>query len=641
MIRKRSILVTVTSSLLSVALPAGSAAAGVGVPSGTQVFAPPPTIAADCSADVTKPLYDWINALPQGTAAQPTEVQFAAGGCYEIDGMVFLRGLTDWVFEGNGARFEQSSIVKGELKGDPPPNRPAYCGIGNRFVKSSGTVPTGVDIMWFVEGGCDLVFEDMDIEGTNTAGSPGGSRQQDSAIQLAGSQRVLVTANTVNGVWGDFVTVAGLHEAPYGGLYFPCFDVTVSNNVFSNSGRQGVSVVYADRVAVTGNSFAHMPATALDLEAAVGGGVEGDVLVDSNSFRDYTYLVSAVTYSQLFSLAFSNNRTGPIKVQFNSKTKYPGHDVSFTGNTAGTATDWPNSWDTLFSNEVTGLVSTNSVPVAPPTKYFVHANSSAGQIAVQNNVLNPGSGAPQTFLPYPLAATSSSNGTECGNITSLNTVLDTRANPPELDQCVTVAPTLPSPAQLPIFVTSLGSLVRTAAVRSSSPVLRAAKAIGVQPGTATCGSLQGTVQFTPPLVSGGSSPEVASIQMTMNSCAAVSGAPPSVGHAAGVFVMASNDCGSLGAASPRPTSMAIKWSPTGDGATTIRWPGFGPDPASTGLQLGGGGTTASGSYAGSDVGGSTTADILLGTNPASIAATCASPNGLQILPIAGGSVSIG
>jgi hypothetical protein len=590
---------------------------------------------------VTKSLYDWIDTLPQGTTSQPTEVQFAAGGCYQVDGMLFLRGLNDFVFDGNGSKFEQSSVVNDELEGDPPPNRPAYCGISDRFVDASTTVPTGFDIMWFVEGGCDLVFENMDIVGPNTAGNPGGSLQQDSAIQVAGSQRVLVTAVTVNGVWGDFVTVAGLHEAPFGGLYFPCFDITISHNTFSDSGRQGVAIVYADRVAVTGNSMLHMAATAIDLEAAVGGGVEGDVLVDRNTIRDYIFLVSAVTYSQLFSLAFTNNTTGPTKVQFNSKTKYPGHDLSVGGNTTDAATAWANSWDTLFNNEVTGLVSTNHAPVAPPTKFFVHASTTAGQIAVQRNVLDPGAGASATFLPYPLSAASSANATECDNVTSTGKPLDTRANPPSLNQCLKVTPTQPSPAKLPGFVTSTSAPRLAVSARSWSPRMAPAVSAGSQPGTVTCTGLHGTVQFTPPLTTGGSSPEVASVQATMNHCVALDGgATPSVGHGATALFLASNGCENLTSASTNPISFAIKWSPAGDGATTINFPGFGPGPAATSLEMAGGATTASGSYTGSDGGASTTVVITLKSNPAAVASACNSANGLQVLPIAAGTMNI-
>jgi parallel beta helix pectate lyase-like protein len=366
--------------------------------------------------------------------------------------MVFLRGLTDFVLDGNGSRFQQSSVVNGELKGDPPPDRAPYCGSSGKFTDSEGSIPTGFDIMWFIEGGCDLVFQNMNIVGLNTAGNPGGTLQQDSAIEVAGAQRILVTKDTVNGVFGDFVTVTGLHEAPYGGLSFPAFDVTVTNNSFNNGGRQGVTVVYGDRVTVTGNSILNAAATAIDLEAEVGGGVEGDILINNNTIRGYSYLVAAITYGQLFNFAFTNNATGPTKIVLHSETKSPGHDLTISGNVSNETTAWSNDYDILFNNEITGLVSANTAPVGPPTPDFVHVDSTSGNIAVQNNTLTPGFGAPPSFLPYPLTAPSSAAATECANSAPTGGALDTRASPPGLAQCVNVSPVQPIVANLPVYV---------------------------------------------------------------------------------------------------------------------------------------------------------------------------------------------
>ncbi len=56
--------------------------------------------------------------------------------------------------------------------------------------------------------------------------------------------------------------------------------------------------------------------------------------------------------------------------------------------------------------------------------------------------------------------------------------------------------------------------------------------------------------------------------------------------------------------------------------------------------MAGGATTASGSYTGSDGGASTTVVITLKSNPAAVASACNSANGLQVLPIAAGTMNI-
>ena len=634
-------LVVVATTVASLTVAVGRADAVV-PPAGAQVFSPPSSIAADCSADVTRPLYDWINSLPEGTATQPTEVQFASGGCYQVDGMIFLRGLTDFIFDGNGSTFRQSSVVDNELKGDPPPNRPAYCGFPNRFVDASTSVPSDFDIMWFVEGGCDLVFQNMDITGTNTKGRPGGARQQDSAIQINGAQRVLVTSNTISDVWGDFVTVSGLHEARYGGLSFPSFDVTVSDNTCTDSGRQGISIVYADRLAATGNTLRHVAATAIDIEAETGGGLEGDILVADNSIHGYLYLLAAITYSQLFDLDFTGNTFGPMKIVVSAQSKFPGHDFTISGNRAGQTTNWPNAFDNLVSNEVNGLISANTTPLANPTPDFVHADATSGIVAIQGNTLNPGFGARRSFLPDPLTAQSSVVATECGNTTAAGKPLDGRANPSDLAQCVTVSPHPPAAAQLPAYLAGTSAAARPAV--SGTRELTGSTAASGEPGTVDCSGVTGTVTFNPPLADGGTSTEVALAQVALTGCTgSAAGGSPQSGYGTVTLVTPANDCSSLeSGGGVVPANLVVSWSPTTLGTSVIGFPGFAlASNAGAGLTMGGPGTSVTGSYAGGDAGASTTATGSSSTSPADIAAACGSADGLQSLTIDGGSLSVG
>ena len=636
---------------------------------GAQVFNPPSTIAADCSQDVTKALYDWINTLPEGTPEEPTEVQFASNGCYQIDGMMFLRGLTDFVFDGQGSTFMQSHIVNNELTNDPPPDRPAYCGFAHKYVNSSGTVPTGFDIMWFVEGGCDLVFENMNIEGTNSKGKPGGQEEQDSAIQIAGAQRVLISDDLIDSVWGDFVTISGLHEADFGGLYWPSFDVTVSDNSFNHSGRQGISVVYANRVTITGNTVRNVPATALDLEAEVGGGVEGNILVSDNIFHGYAYLVAAITYAQLFDFAFTDNTTSAMKIDLDSLTQFPGHDFSIGDNRASGTTNWGSSADVLLTNEATGLVSGNSAHIAPPTPDFVHASPGSGMISIQSNVLNPGLGAPHHFLPDPLSAASSAVATGCDNESSSGALLDLREIPASLAQCVDVQSAEPATANLPQYLAS-GSDASTNAMSryavKSKRAVNSARApghempvdrrlatastssdssspTGSQPGTVECTGVDGTVTFSPPLIEGGTNPEVVLAQVMLTDCTASGGITPDTGYATVSLSAPTNDCAGLEAAGESiATPLAIGWSPTTLGTSAATFPGFSlASNGDAGFTLGGTGTTVSGSYAGDDEGASSIVTGYSTMTSDEIGAACVSSEGLESLTIAGGNVSLG
>ncbi|MGH2705961.1 MAG: hypothetical protein ACRDJ4_12985, partial [Actinomycetota bacterium] len=65
---------------------------------------PPPSIAGNCSRDVTADLLSWISSVPNGSV-----LSFARGACYRIDGSLKLLDRRDLTFEGNGATFEAVS----------------------------------------------------------------------------------------------------------------------------------------------------------------------------------------------------------------------------------------------------------------------------------------------------------------------------------------------------------------------------------------------------------------------------------------------------------------------------------------------------------------------------------------------------
>ncbi|HEY7948752.1 MAG TPA: right-handed parallel beta-helix repeat-containing protein [Acidimicrobiales bacterium] len=434
-----------------VAVGTGEAAA-VNLPPGVVVVSPPATIASDCSVDVAKPLYDWLNTLPEGTSSAPIEVLFASGGCYQVDGMLFLRGFTDFDFNGNGSTFRQASITPSDIKNDSPPNRPAYCGDSTDFLTAGGTRPAHTDVMWFIEGGCDIVLENMDIEGKNTSGIGSTIHLADDAgIQLSGAQRVLITNDTIHGVYGDFVTVTGLHEAPFGGVRFPSLDTTVQQCSMKASGRQGVTVVYGQRVAVTANTIAgNIPDSAMDFESDVLGGTEADINVSDNTISGYKYLLSARTGAALFDINVSNNNVGGIRMRMDPFTSANGHDVTFDQNTASAPSAWGKSSSIIVGNMATVLFQGNSVPMQVPTKTFVligrrHAST---DVAVQDNILTPDT----NFLPVPLFARQNVKVTECNNHEANGTPLDNNAHPPNRIQCVSGMPVQPAPAALPNFI---------------------------------------------------------------------------------------------------------------------------------------------------------------------------------------------
>jgi hypothetical protein len=284
--------------------------------------------------DQTQNIYDYINTEYQqyinneanaGTIPGPLEIEFQSGKCYEVNGMLFLRGLQNVIIDGNGATFQQDAIFTSgpnptantELTSDSSPAVAPYCENPTYNATASDrnhaftTIAQGsADIMWYVEGGCDLVIEKMTITSNVSQADAANAKENDAGFQVSGGQRVLITGNVINNVAGDCVTVFGLHEAEPNQGSYPGSDVTISNNTCNSepNGRDGVSVQYAQRVtiggttnatghtapedatdAAAGNTFT-VPTDGVDVEgdcASSTGGL-GNILIEHNSITPGT-----------------------------------------------------------------------------------------------------------------------------------------------------------------------------------------------------------------------------------------------------------------------------------------------------------------------------------------------------------------
>jgi len=163
-----------------------------------------------------------------------------------------------------------------------------------------------------------------------------------------------------------------------------------------------------------------------------------------------------------------------------------------------------------------------------------------------------------------------------------------------------------------------------------------------QPGSVLCTALSGLVRFHPPLTNAGTTSEVATFKITLNSCTSSGGgAPPSGGYGSATLSQSTNSCANVAVRSSSPVSVAIRWSPADSGTTAVRFPGFAPlQTTNPGIRLGGRGTTASGSYTGRDGGASSTARVIWGLSANQIDAACGTRSGLKVLKIQSGSLRL-
>jgi len=664
-------------------------------PPSTCEQVPTATIPDDCSVDVTQALDNWMNTLPAGTPTAPLEVQFAAGGCYLINGMIFLRGVTDVIFNGNGATFEQQSVAS-PIDDSPPTTVDPYCGVTNNFGGAakalsgaeSGNPPT--DVMWYVEGGCDLEFENMNFAGANPGGG-GGSYQQDSAMQISGGQRVLVTGDTFKGSYGDCVTVFGLHEYATPGTY-PAADVTVAANTCNSPGRDGVAIVYANRVSVggtsttAGNTINSPAATDVDLESDCGdpAGGQGNILIENNTMTGAAQILNGTTNAQLYQLAFDDNTVQEMKVFIEPISgsggcgkAIPGQNITANDNTASAIAGWaskPADWN--IYGTIGGLLYGNTTPMClssqddcadnpkthlPYTTPFDFLETAAdangdpgGGFEVANNSLNgndcPTGGGPscptqsgqEGTLPVEADVGPKSGDSSCDNFSSGNPgsnpfpyPIDANGNF-SISPCVIYTPLQPAVAQLPDLpgISDLLSYEKPAMPSTRPSESRdAAKSASPDvsgPGNETCSKVTGTVNFDPPLQNGGTaSSEMVLVHLTISDCTASNGAgTPTQGNASVELPLATNNCTTLSAGETvAPTSLGVSWAPSTVGTSQVVFKGFTP-------KLGTNPSIRLGSSTSSTYG-----QLNAGSTTAALKSACASAAGLASLSLSTGATA--
>ena len=190
----------------------------------------PAEIASDCSVDVTDALSGWIASVPDGRT-----LQFAAGGCYRVDGTVRITGRTGLVLDGNGATLRAGS------EGDQ----------ARRHLS--------------ITGGSDLAVRNLTIRGSmpNTRLGPEDYRQDRAfqhGIELRGVAGATVDDVRVFDVFGDFVYVGRSPDGQWSR------DVTVTGSRFVGAGRQGISVTAGERVTIRDNELRGVSLAVFDLE---------------------------------------------------------------------------------------------------------------------------------------------------------------------------------------------------------------------------------------------------------------------------------------------------------------------------------------------------------------------------------------
>ena len=204
-----------------------------------------------CSSgpDQTAAVQAIINAAPDGTPANPTVVKLPAGACYAVDQSVVLDKRNNLVIESS-------------------PSDPAV------FVRQGVGTCASQDqcYIFLVHGGSNITFQNVDIVSDNTQHLYQAANQDSSGWWVWGTQGFTLTHDTVQNLWGDFVTVG---PDTYRTWKWST-NVDITDNNFDGSGRQGISLTGAENVNISDNVVSNAALTTFDIEPDSGTGPVAD-----------------------------------------------------------------------------------------------------------------------------------------------------------------------------------------------------------------------------------------------------------------------------------------------------------------------------------------------------------------------------
>ncbi len=254
----------------------------------------PPSIADDCSRDVTQEINDWLASVPDGTGELPSHLVFGEEGCYRVDGSVGTPYGADnpsglrrrhLVLEGNGATIDGSFY-------EPP----AYTNrAGLSFMYGTGIRVQNFTIRGSHPGPCGFASASDQTDACTAHPDFGEGAGFDDdyewqhGIAFFAVDHAMALNNRIHNVRGDGVTVA------QGGLYEYGSHILIDGNSINGTGRMAVGVTSGHDVTIANNTFDRISYHAIDLEPEAGNPVK-DVTISSNTIRrHYLAFISAST----------------------------------------------------------------------------------------------------------------------------------------------------------------------------------------------------------------------------------------------------------------------------------------------------------------------------------------------------------
>jgi len=213
----------------------------------------------DCSADVSVPLTAFIQSVPSNS-----DVQFAASGCYDVEGSIFVAGKTDITIDGNNSQFKTTTSCTAAqpcAAGSPEQNdQSAFININAYHLYVSGW-PRGRS-QWNIINGSNIVMKNIHITGPDSSVVYDPNIEGQHGFQVNGTKNLLIEDTVVRYTYGNAVYIGDAYESP---SQFPDY-VTVTNNNFNEIGRQSIAMVDGQNVTISNNNIWNPARSIIDVE---------------------------------------------------------------------------------------------------------------------------------------------------------------------------------------------------------------------------------------------------------------------------------------------------------------------------------------------------------------------------------------
>jgi Right handed beta helix region len=235
-----------TSALPSV--PVGDDA-GTSQPTG-KTYPVPPSIASDCSSDVSSTLAKWIASVPDNST-----LMLGHGACYRVEGSLTIANRRTLLLDGNGA------TLKATTKGS---RTRVHVGIADSE---------------------NIIVRNLAVQGANPhAGAKPSAYdpklESQHGFNLGGVRHVLLDGVQASDLYGDFVYISSSGHGRNRGQ--PSEHVAVVRSRFSRSGRQGVAITSARDVTIRGNVISDVARSMFDLEPNTERNIVRAIRIEQN-----------------------------------------------------------------------------------------------------------------------------------------------------------------------------------------------------------------------------------------------------------------------------------------------------------------------------------------------------------------------